>query len=357
MPHDNRINTGAFGAGYAGRWTFKGDSDMTSENASPARCFVIQPFGKKQTPSGTIVDNDAVYSCITRIQHIRPQFPIKVYRADTEGVADVDLHANIIRHLQTADFCIADFTGSNPNVLYETGYARGIGLDVVVLSRDLNDVPSDLKGLLVVQYAVDTLDRLPTAISQHLDRIQVSVFNRHATTRLLTVPYYAKRSDAHIVESIRAARTKIDILQTNLSVVVANYLDVLIDTMRQNQHLELRILTLSPESVFVNFRSEQLGYSGHRVAVFRSELNTSLASAKLHLEEFGDRARIRVYDDFPTQIVFMFDGDILSSVVSATARSRDNCAFLVNADAPGAHKSFIEHFNRLWEQKSEAAQG
>lgn len=33
-------------------------------------------------------------------------------------------------------------------------------------------------------------------------------------------------------------------------------------------------------------------------------------------------------------------------------RSRENCAFLVNNQMPGAQKSFIEHFDVLWNLKA-----
>ena len=47
---------------------------------------------------------------------------------------------------------IVDFTGKNPNVMYETGIAHTLGKHVVPISQSLTDVPFDIKHHRVLKY-------------------------------------------------------------------------------------------------------------------------------------------------------------------------------------------------------------
>lgn len=47
---------------------------------------------------------------------------------------------------------IVDFTGKNPNVMYETGVAHAMRKEVIPITQDINDVPFDLKHHRVLVY-------------------------------------------------------------------------------------------------------------------------------------------------------------------------------------------------------------
>ncbi|HEX6745826.1 MAG TPA: hypothetical protein VF092_00825 [Longimicrobium sp.] len=312
-------------------------------------CFVIQPFGKKIDSSGTEVDNDEVYDALMTLSTIKPSMPIHVSRADTGTISRADLHEHVVTRLRRSDFCIADLTGQNPNVLYETGIAKGFGIAVVLICQDRKDVPTDLAGYITVRYSPGRLGELPGAIAQHLDMIREEVAarrHRHAAQ----IDYFATRNEANIRARILAATERIDILQTNLVTVATDYLQQLVERMNQRPSLQLRLLTLNPQSVFVNYRGGQVGFADN-IALYREELDTNLKSVRFALHKFEDRVQIRIYDDFPTQIAFYFDDEILVCVVSATGRSRDNCAFLLDARLSGAQHSFSAHFDYLWSDK------
>lgn len=51
----------------------------------------------------------------------------------------------IYNQIDKADFIIADMTGRNPNVFYEAGYAHALGKRVVLLTKNADDIPFDLK--------------------------------------------------------------------------------------------------------------------------------------------------------------------------------------------------------------------
>jgi len=52
----------------------------------------------------------------------------------------------------TSRIVIVDFTGRNPNVMYETGVAHTLGKVVVPITQSLDDIPSDLKPHRALKY-------------------------------------------------------------------------------------------------------------------------------------------------------------------------------------------------------------
>jgi len=51
-----------------------------------------------------------------------------------------------------AQVVVVDFTGKNPNVMYETGIAHTLGKHVIPISQSLDDVPFDLTHHRVLKY-------------------------------------------------------------------------------------------------------------------------------------------------------------------------------------------------------------
>lgn len=51
-----------------------------------------------------------------------------------------------------ANVVIVDFTGKNPNVMYETGIAHTLGKHVVPISQSLDDVPFDINHHRILKY-------------------------------------------------------------------------------------------------------------------------------------------------------------------------------------------------------------
>ena len=322
---------------------------MTDKNGGRiARCFVIQPFGNKLI-QGTdeYHDHDEVFNALGKLRNIDPKFPIEVLRADIEEVGRENLATHVQDCIESADFCIADITGRTANAMFEIGYARGKGLKVIVICKDNEEIPSDLKGIVYVNYNKENLSGLASRVKQHFKRVAIDFRPKDS---LQTVSYLPRRNDALIRSRIRASTRSIDILQTNLSVLQRDFLDDIAAALDAHDNLTVRILTLNPQSVFVNYRAEQL--EDTEVKVFRGELSNALEATYVKLKKYGSRVSIRIYDDFPAQISFFFDDEILSCVVSAMGRSRDNCAFIVPSNLPNAQRSFGLHFSHLWSNKA-----
>ncbi len=67
--------------------------------------------------------------------------------------SDKPATASVRRAIEQADFVIADLSANNPNVMYEVGYAHGIGkLVLPIMGLQTERVPADLTGYQYVVY-------------------------------------------------------------------------------------------------------------------------------------------------------------------------------------------------------------
>ena len=58
----------------------------------------------------------------------------------------------IYKNINEADFIIADMTGKNPNVFYEVGYAEAKNKLILLLTKDILDIPFDFKQRVHINY-------------------------------------------------------------------------------------------------------------------------------------------------------------------------------------------------------------
>lgn len=103
---------------------------------------IMMPFHKKY---------DGVHRVI---KDVCDKLDLIARRAD-----DMWQHPTIIQDIFTllyqADVVVAEFTGSNPNVLYETGIAHTLGRTVIPITQNIKDVPFDMRHHRVIQYVCD----------------------------------------------------------------------------------------------------------------------------------------------------------------------------------------------------------
>ncbi len=73
------------------------------------------------------------------------QLNIRAERVDEQAFHEETILQRIYNQIDAADLIIADMTGRNPNVFYETGYAHAKGKPCVLLTESAEDIPFDLK--------------------------------------------------------------------------------------------------------------------------------------------------------------------------------------------------------------------
>lgn len=64
-----------------------------------------------------------------------------------------DMLARIVTQISTATVIVADMSEKNENVFYEVGYAHALGKHVILLVRDVADIPFDLKHRYHIVYS------------------------------------------------------------------------------------------------------------------------------------------------------------------------------------------------------------
>lgn len=106
-------------------------------------CFVIMPFSLsyKSTYDGVIrpAIERASLECI---------------RGD-EVFSRSQISHEIWQQIRSCRMVVAELTGKNPNVLYELGLAHALGKPAIIITRNEDDVPSDLKALRYLFYDVN----------------------------------------------------------------------------------------------------------------------------------------------------------------------------------------------------------
>src|SRR5208337_630714 len=77
-----------------------------------------------------------------------------------------------------ADIIIADMTGQNPNVFYETGYAHALGKAYILLTQRAEDIPFDLKHYPHIVYGssiVKLKEELKQNVRWHIENPEKKV--------------------------------------------------------------------------------------------------------------------------------------------------------------------------------------
>jgi hypothetical protein len=123
----------------------------------------------------------------------------------TEGMLD-----RIFNQISKADVIVADMTGRNPNVFYEVGYAHALGKIVLLLTKNSDDIPFDLKHRqhTVYQGSIDLLRtelaaKLQWAIAEARNKIVPGSVERFSV-RILS--YDIPRSAANLETPVVGGR-------------------------------------------------------------------------------------------------------------------------------------------------------
>ena len=119
-----------------------GSLELTGEQwitLSPGPVCVLMPISEGLS---------AVYETI---QAACRNHQLETIRFDNVPVSKVNSD-QILTAIKQSRLVISDLTGSNPNVLYETGLAIGLGHDVIVIVQDQDDIPHHLVNMNAIRY-------------------------------------------------------------------------------------------------------------------------------------------------------------------------------------------------------------
>lgn len=125
--------------------------------------FVLSPFGE---PFDTIY-KDHIKPTVEKIDNINCIRADDIY--DNRPIIE-----DIWKSINEASIVIAELTGRNPNVFYETGVAHTVGKEVILITQTMDDVPFDLKHLrcIVYEYTPKGIKLLETNLTNTINNIR-----------------------------------------------------------------------------------------------------------------------------------------------------------------------------------------
>jgi nucleoside 2-deoxyribosyltransferase len=130
--------------------------------------FVLMPFD---------VAFDDIYKL--GIKETAEKLGIRAERVDEQIFHKENILERICSQIDAADLIIADLTGRNPNVFYETGYAHAKGKLCLLLTSKADDIPFDLKHHRHLIYG-DSIQNLRQALEKDLDWLKSEITNRQS---------------------------------------------------------------------------------------------------------------------------------------------------------------------------------
>jgi hypothetical protein len=154
-------------------------------------CFVVMPFASLFEREYSRVIKLAVESA-----------GLECIRGD-EIYSEQSIVQDIWKSLRTCRVVVAELSGRNPNVMYEVGLAHALGKPIILLTRNQDDVPFDLKSLRYVYYDTDNPEwgndlraELVRALGRVLENPSLSghLQDVKVETKLPTVPESALRA-------------------------------------------------------------------------------------------------------------------------------------------------------------------
>lgn len=122
-------------------------------------------------------------------QHLETVFQLfkdccKIYDYDCDRVSHLNVLGRIVGEIKTeitqAAFVIVDITELKRNVMYELGYAEGLGKPLIVTAQDGTDRPFDINDIPILYWTADRMDKLKAELLIKIDQIAAQQGRRRA---------------------------------------------------------------------------------------------------------------------------------------------------------------------------------
>lgn len=133
------------------------------------QCLVIMPF---QADFDTVFDTVRQAWSAASLEAAVHCYWLK----DRHGAGQIT--DEIVEGLGTSTFCVADLSGNNPNVMWETGYAMALGRPVILIGQAIESIPFDLRDHRLLKYDRSRLDLLREQLTKAIEHT-VARFRRN----------------------------------------------------------------------------------------------------------------------------------------------------------------------------------
>ena len=122
--------------------------------------------------------------------------------------------------------------------------------------------------------------------------------------------------------------------------------DSITTALDRNSSLQLRVLTLNPQSEIAASRGLQLGFERGN---FRNQLQKALQEVRTFANNYTtDRVEVRLNDELPTQITYRMDNEVYTCIVGQPMQSRNYPVLKFDVANLGVKEAFLSHFLEIW---------
>jgi hypothetical protein len=118
--------------------------------SGPRRCFVISPIGEANSPVRKSADDVFESIIVPALRELK----VEPMRADMM-TGPGSINAQMLEAILDYDFCIAVVTGHNPNVFYELALAQAAERPVIILRKQGDQIPFDIKDWRQIEYDLE----------------------------------------------------------------------------------------------------------------------------------------------------------------------------------------------------------
>ena len=154
----------------------------------PLTCFIIMPFDDRFLPVRNVIRK--VVGATNRGRAIRSD---DIFRPGNV----VDQLKDAIQH---ADFCVADVTENNPNVMWEIGYAAALQKPVIAIRQHSEQIPFDVRQERFFNYELDKISAIRPTLAKAVKSVVADLASR--------TPFLAWRYDELAVLKQKLARCR-----------------------------------------------------------------------------------------------------------------------------------------------------
>ena len=150
-----------------------------------------------------------------------------------------------------------------------------------------------------------------------------------------------------------AAKKRIWILGTDLSNTLVRCGDQIVEACRNNPDMDLRIMALHPQSLFMNTRHGEIGWdhsSEMRQSVYEAQQNLAELKQKIRQAGCDAQVQIRLYLSQPTVILYILDNTLVISHLVIGSRASDALQLCCDMEVcKDLGQDFVEkHFESVW---------
>ncbi|HSK73128.1 MAG TPA: hypothetical protein VK892_15630 [Pyrinomonadaceae bacterium] len=307
------------------------------------RCFIIMPYSEAYDE----IYREAILPALKNLEgyHVLP------LRADDMGPIAITLKANVENAVRSADFCIADISGTNLNVMYEVGYALGVNKPVIFIAdKESRNFLTDISGTIRLEYNRPNL----TSFRQMLKDTCLHIIRQIETQRPtnqeiqklagLSISLW-ERPDTldRLMKSVRSSFSAL--VESPKSLI-----NLLVPKIKEisEPNLLVRLVCANPEGEFILTRARELGVN---VINYRAEMRRSLQQLMNELERIeGYNYELRLTDNTIYNSIFLSnDIGFFMPHFAVSGASSSISIQVERTDNPQMFSLLQQQFGQIWE--------